>query len=85
MHWIDCEQQSPAMRPEPFYPNGPPTAPGIDGPGANNVGPNDVDYTETEAIYAENQSSATTTSKRRPPATFSVGKPHKPPGIMTVR
>ena len=64
----------PSMRPEPFLQNNIQT-------NVENIGSNDIDYTESEALYAENQSSAPTSGKRRPPASFSVGKPQRPLGL----
>ncbi|CAG2101020.1 unnamed protein product [Medioppia subpectinata] len=69
-----CRRQLPSMRPEPYYPqNIQQLQPPID-----TIGANDVDYTEPEALYSDNVSSGATTSKKRPPASFSVGKPQRP-------
>ena len=64
----------PSMRPEPFHTNNGNTLQST----VNNIGPNDVDYTDSEALYSDSQSSSPTVSKRRPPASFSVGKPQRP-------
>jgi hypothetical protein len=68
-------QQTPGMKPEPFY--GTNVQPSVDTINNVNTNPNDEDYNnEPEALYAETPTNNPT--KRRPPAPFTVGKPQRP-------